>query len=322
MPDQAAGGNERPRHHVDYDRSSRRIAVTRRLGRSGGIVTPRTLLRLTLIERFALWQGSQELGIATSGQRLIALLALRNRAVGRLHVAGILWPDYPTERSLADLRTALWRVNQASEQVIAATSLLLRLDAAVEVDVHNVMAFARRLSQAWATSQTVDLDAVPLADLVGDLLPDWYDDWLQDEREGLRQTRLHALESLARGLSECGRHADAIQAALAALRLEPLRETAHRTLIEIHLAEGNWSEACRQFQRCRRLLREELGVEPSDSMRLLFEQRSGLPSLPAARHAAARRGVQMATASPQGPPATHHTQNGMQPSSTAPSVRG
>jgi len=102
-----------------------------------------------------------------------------------------------------------------------------------------------------------------MAELVGDLLPDWYDDWLQDEREGLRQTQLHALESLARRLSESGSHADAVQAALAAIRLEPLRESAHRTLIQVHIPEGNMSEAWRQFQRCRRMLREELGVEPS-----------------------------------------------------------
>lgn len=245
-------------------------------------MAPRAPLRLTLIGGFALWRGSQELGIAASGQRLIALLALRDRPVGRLHVAGTLWPDYSTERSLADLRTTLWRVNQSSERVIAATPSFLRLGADIEVDVRNLAAFARRLTET-GTSESVDLDSVGMADLVGDLLPDWYDDWLEDGREELRQARLHALESVARRLSASGRHADAIQAALAAIRLEPLRETAHRTLIEMHLAEGNWSEACRQFQRCRRLLREELGVEPSDSMRLLVETRprparlSGLP---------------------------------------------
>lgn len=53
--------------------------------------------------------------------------------------------------------------------------------------------------------------------------------------------------------------------------MEPLRETAHRTLIEAHLAEGNWSEARRQFRECRRLLREELGVEPSESTRRLIK---------------------------------------------------
>jgi DNA-binding SARP family transcriptional activator len=252
-------------------------------------MAPRAPLRLTLIGRFTLWRGSQELGIATRGQRLIALLALKDRPVGRPHVAGMLWPDYSIERSLADLRTTLWRVNQSSEQVIAATPSFLALDSNIEVDVRNLAVFARRLNQAGTAPKAVDLDSVRLTDLIGDLLPDWYDDWLQDEREGLRQTRLHALESLARGLSASGRHADAIQAALAAIHLEPLRESAHHTLIEIHLAEGNWSEACRQFQRCRRLLREELGVEPSDSMRLLLEKRSSLSSSPpTSRHALSR----------------------------------
>jgi DNA-binding SARP family transcriptional activator len=260
-----------------------RDAVTPDLADQGRDMTPRTPLRLTLIGNFALWRGSQELAIAPSGQRLIALLALRDRPVGRLYVAGTLWPDYPTERSLADLRTMLWRVNQSAEHVIAATQTLLRLDVGIEVDVRNLVEFARRLTEAEILSKAVDVNSVGLANLAGDLLPDWYDDWLQDEREELRQTRLHALESLARVLSKVGRHADAIQAALAAIRLEPLRESAHRTLIEIHLAEGNRSEACRQFQRCLRLLREELGAEPSDAMCLLLEPRhrsDGLPGSP------------------------------------------
>lgn len=247
-------------------------------------------LRLTLIGGFALRRGRQELAIATCGQRLIALLALKDRPVGRLQVAGTLWPDYSTGRSLADLRTTLWRVNQSAEQVIATTASFLGLAASVEVDVRNLAEFAHRLHRVGAASETIDLDSVPIADLAGDLLPEWYDDWVQDEREGLRQTRLHALENLASLLSASGRHADAIQAALAAIRLEPLRETSHHTLIKIHLAEGNWSEACRQFDRCRRLLREELGIEPSDSMRLLLERRPRVPSSTAGLHALSRRG--------------------------------
>src|SRR5215471_6420774 len=138
-------------------------------------MVPRAPLRLTLMGGFALWRGRQELGVAASGQRLIALLALRDRPLGRLHVAGTLWPDYPTERSLADLRTTLWRVNQSTERVIAATPTFLRLDADIEVDVRNVVAFARKLTEAETQSKTVDVNSVSLADLVGDLLPDWYD---------------------------------------------------------------------------------------------------------------------------------------------------
>lgn len=239
-------------------------------------MTSRAPLRLTLIGGFALWRGSQEIAIPTSGQRLIALLAFRDGAAGRVHVAETLWPNYSAERSLASLRTALWRVSQAAGRVITATPMALGLATDVEVDVRSLVAAAHRLNLCRGPA-TIDLDAVCVADLVGELLPDWYDDWLQEEREGLRQTRLHALERLAQVLSAAGRHADAIQAALAAIRLEPLRETAHRTLVELHLAEGNWSEACRQYQRCRRLLRDELGVEPSDSMRLLLGPGAGRP---------------------------------------------
>ena len=146
----------------------------------------------------------------------------------------------------------------------------------IEVDVRKLVAFAHRLNCSAVGPTPIDLDSVGLAELSGDLLPDWYDEWLQHEGEALRQTRLHALEALAGALSAQGRHADAIQAALAAIHLEPLRETAHRTLIEAHLAEGNWSEARRQFQRCRRLLGEELGVEPSGSMRRLLEEKPRL----------------------------------------------
>jgi DNA-binding SARP family transcriptional activator len=234
-------------------------------------MVPKVPLRLTLIGSFALRRGSQELAIAPSGQRLIALLALRNRPVGRLHVAETLWPDYPTERVLADLRTALWRVNQSSDQVIDASPSCLRLGPGIEVDVRNLMASARLLNHAAIGSQALDLDLVDLRDLTGELLPSWDDDWVQDEREALRQTRLHLLENLAMALSASGSHTDAIQTALAAIRLEPLRETAHRILIQIHLAEGNWSEAHRQFERCRRLFREELGIEPSNSMHRLLE---------------------------------------------------
>ena len=198
-----------------------------------------TPLRLTLIGCFALRRGSQELQVAASGQRLVALLALRGNPVGRVQVASTLWPDYPQERSLATLRTALWRVNRSGGRLIVASPAALRLDAGIEVDVRHLVAFAQWLARPGAPVRVCGPDSVGMAELVGDLLPDWYDDWLQDEREGLRQTQLHALESLARRLSESGSHADAIQAALAAIRLEPLRESAHRTLIQVHIAEGN-----------------------------------------------------------------------------------
>jgi DNA-binding SARP family transcriptional activator len=53
--------------------------------------------------------------------------------------------------------------------------------------------------------------------------------------------------------------------------MEPLRESSHRLLIRIHLTEGNAAEAIRQFELCRRLFREQLGLEPSGRLAQLVE---------------------------------------------------
>jgi len=223
-----------------------------------------------LLGGFTLLRGNEEIILPMSAQRLVALLALRERPLSRAYLAGLLWPDYPAERSLADLRMALWRANHSRASVIAATGTRLGLRAGVQVDVRTLTAFGRASAGPAAVSVIAELAGMSWFELSLDLLPDWYDDWLVDDREGIRQLRLHALEGLTGELSLRGRHAEAIQAALAAVRLEPLRETAHATLIRAHLAEGNRSEAKRQFYRCRDVLAAELAVEPSESIRRLI----------------------------------------------------
>jgi len=90
------------------------------------------------------------------------------------------------------------------------------------------------------------------------------------ERERYRQLRMHALEILCVRLSGAGRHGEAVEAGLAAVSGEPLRESAHRVLIGAHLAEGNRCEAIRQFDRYRGVLQRELGLEPSPEIAALI----------------------------------------------------
>jgi DNA-binding SARP family transcriptional activator len=71
---------------------------------------------------------------------------------------------------------------------------------------------------------------------------------------------------MCRRLTALGRYAEAIQAALAAVADEPLRESAHLAVVQVHLAEGNVVEAVRQYTAYRRTLLEELGVEPSPAL--------------------------------------------------------
>jgi DNA-binding SARP family transcriptional activator len=91
------------------------------------------------------------------------------------------------------------------------------------------------------------------------------------ERESYHQLRLRALEALCRRLSAKGRFGQAVQAGLAAVSGEPLRESARRALIEAHLAEHNVAAALREYEAFHQLLRDELGLDPSEDMRALVE---------------------------------------------------
>jgi DNA-binding SARP family transcriptional activator len=125
---------------------------------------------------------------------------------------------------------------------------------------------------------------VPDAALLGELLPGWYDDWVLLERERLRQLRMQALEAVAARLAFLGRHCEALEAAYAAVRAEPLRESAHRTVVRVHLAQGNLAEALRAYDFFRTMVEDELGVPPTEQMTRLVQDIPRLRRTPAAEH--------------------------------------
>ncbi len=205
--------------------------------------------------RFSVPEGSK---------RLLAFVALRRQRVERRHAAGALWPVGNDDRAAGNLRSALWRLRGAGIEVLRSDKWSLSLRANVRVDVHQVDAWANRVISG--DTEGGDLDPPDLEVNALDLLPGWYDDWTLLERERLRQRILHALEAQSRSLSLAGRHADAIETALAARKAEPLRESAQRVLIEAYLSEGNQIEAQRSLAGYASLLDRELGVAPSNDL--------------------------------------------------------
>ena len=229
-------------------------------------VPPETDTRLGLLNGFELRYESDVVSLPMSAQRLLAFLALRDRPLQRVYVAGVIWVDYSQEHANANLRTTLWRLRRPRCPLVLATSTHLALDGGVAVDIREA---------AWRAQRAIEHRAehadLPELCEAGDLLPDWYDDWLLIERERFRQLRLHALEALCDDLARAGLYAAATEAGLAAIAGEPLRESAHRGLIKAHLAEGNVGEAIRQYKIYRDLLRRDLGLEPSSEMERLVQ---------------------------------------------------
>ena len=218
---------------------------------------------------FAAADGSRPV-LSGGSQRLLAFLALHDAPVPRSAAAGSLWPDASGEHASSSLRSALTRLGATTRDAVAVTDIDLRLADDVAVDIRRSQGFARRLLEPDVEPDVepavTELGAKAITALSRDLLPDWYDDWVVPEAEGWRQLRLHALEALSDKLTIVGRHAHAMGAALAAVRVEPLRESATAAVIRVHLAEGNQADALREFRRYRSLLQRELGVEPTTNL--------------------------------------------------------
>ena len=227
--------------------------------------SPVSTVRLELLDGFQLVVDDHPVNALNSAQRLLAFLALRG-PVARVVAAGTLWGDVPEEQALASLRTTMWRCNRTVRGLVAVAQTRLALASSVGVDVADLIRGAAVVLDG-RLGGTAALPALrPM-----ELLPGWYDDWVIFERERLRQLRLHALEAAAGRHAQDGQYAAALECALAAVRAEPLRESAHRAVITVHLAERNVNEAVRVYQEFRRLIVDELGIEPSEDLaRLVF----------------------------------------------------
>lgn len=216
--------------------------------------------RLCLLGAWQLAGADRPVNVGANGRRLFALLAVRG-ACDRSYLSGVLWPDCSDPHAHGNLRATLSRLHRRTlTDLLQSANGVLSLRAEVEVDVRRLVATASAVLNETLRAP----DRSTLGELGGgDLLVGWYDDWVLLERERLRQLRLHALEALSAQLLAGGDAAAAVEAALSAVAVEPLRESAHRAVIRAHIAEGNRAEALRQLGQLRQLLREELGVEPS-----------------------------------------------------------
>ncbi|MER7420994.1 BTAD domain-containing putative transcriptional regulator [Micromonospora peucetia] len=226
---------------------------------------PGVEISLHLLGGFRLLHGDVPVVVPRGLQRVIALIGLRPGAT-RSHLAGLLWPDTSEDRALSSLRTALWRLRQDPCCPITTSGDTVSLGPVVRVDVDALVGTAARVRDGEDPCA-----AAVLAAGRHDLLPGWYDDWVLADRERLRQLRLHMLEELAGQYLSAGRHGAALEAALEAMAAEPLRETPHRLVVRIHLAEGNAFEAVHAFYVYRDLLLRELRLEPSAAMTALLD---------------------------------------------------
>ena len=224
-------------------------------------------IEITLLGTFAVRiNGETVRDLLVGSQRLLVFLALHDRAVARIAMAGTMWPDASEENAGISLRSALSRLNTPSREAVLSASAGLSLIEAVAVDLRKGQALARRLIHGGATQSEADFSPDAVATLAKELLPDWYDDWVVAEAEDWRQLRVDALEAQATYLTDAGRIPEAIGAARSAVKVDPLRESGQACLIRAYLAVGNQTEALKVYERYEELLQSTLDLTPTSHL--------------------------------------------------------
>jgi DNA-binding SARP family transcriptional activator len=234
--------------------------------------------RLALLGTFELRVTRQPLCVPLPGQRLLAFLGLACPA-DRQSVAGHLWPDATETRASSSLRSALSKLQRLCPDAVVNGGRHLALSPAVQVDVHELRALA---GQVIAGNGTALDAALQLLRLGGELLPSWDEEWLIFDREELRHIRLQALECCASRLCRSGQFGAALLVTYEAIRSDPLRESAHRLLVGIHMGQGNRLEALRAARSYSTQLWLDCKARPSPIMEELVRgiRVNSLPSKP------------------------------------------
>jgi YVTN family beta-propeller protein len=231
------------------------------------------------------------------GRLLFAyLVAEQGRPVPRDELAEALWGEAPPatwEKALtvivSKLRSLLAESGIDSPHVLTGAFGCYRLvlPEGTWIDVFVAANAAQEAEEALAAGEPEQAKAVATlaASLVQQpFLPGEKGGWVEEKRRELGDVRGRALSALADACLGSGDAPEAAKWAEQSIALEPFRETGYRRLMEAHVAAGNPAEALGVYERCRRLLAEELGTYPSPETESLYR---GLLEAPSAQPRAA-----------------------------------
>src|SRR4051812_8301463 len=237
--------------------------------------------------------AGRSLKIAGAKQRglLVLLLLHANEAVPRERLIDELWGEEPPETAATAIQVHVSQLRKALGRDVIVTQspgYLLRV-AEGELDLDRFEdAVARARDEPPA--QAADVLREALALWRGPPLAELDAPFARAERARLEEQRLAALEQRIDADLELGRHAQLVPELEGLVRGHPLRERLRGQLMLALYRCGRQADALAAYQSGRRLLDEQLGLEPGEDLRRLeraiLEQDESL-SPPAGRPAAA-----------------------------------
>lgn len=229
------------------------------------------------------WRNGSAVGLGSPQQRtaLAILLLARGRMVSTDELAAALWGLDVPRAARGTIRTYVHRLRRALEEedgepVVHSTTGGYALKVPQQtVDLGRFRAHVLAAEEARAAGDRETAAThlhKALAEWQGEPMSDLSSEFAEAERGRLCQRRLNVLEELAALELELGRTPDLVDALETAAAAEPLRERLHELLMLCLCRAGRQAEALTVYDTLRRLLSDQLGVDPAPALRELHQR--------------------------------------------------
>jgi predicted ATPase/DNA-binding SARP family transcriptional activator len=211
---------------------------------------------------------------------LLASLAYHPQPQSRERLIETFWPDTTPERGRNNLSNALSSLRNLLEPPgVPAGAVLLADRQQVSLNPAGVHTDVREFEQALQQAASTHNDRQRAEHLqtavdlyTGELLPGYYEEWIVPERQRLAEAYVQSLRRLIRFLVKHKQPTQAIDYALRALTVDPLREEPHRDLMKLYVAVGQPSAALQQYRQLEQILRTDLNARPSAATQQVLQE--------------------------------------------------
>ena len=210
-------------------------------------------------------------------QTLLAYLALNSGVAHRREkLAGMLWPEANDAQARNNLRYTLWQARKALARRGSSADRFLRTDkiAVTFLRESDFWIDAGELLRPVEPSVGSDALIASLSHYGGELLPGFYEEWVLRERDRISAQYDQRMNLLLDRLMEEARWAATFEWAERWIAKAYAPEPAFRALMRVHAALGDAGGVSAAYARCRDLLRQQLGVDPSPQTARLFQDLS------------------------------------------------
>lgn len=221
---------------------------------------------------------------AKKSQAMLAYLGVKPaQLVSRDKMAGLLWSSTATEQARQSLRQTLSSLRKELAQISPDRKILVEEGDFLSIDPTLVRVDVAEFERLVAANND-DALAQAVALYRGDFLEGFeldeerFDHWVLAERDRLHRVALRAHAQLIEAQAKQGATDQAIATAQQSLRIDPLQESVHRTLMRLYIDAGDLVNALQQYDVCAKTLKRELQIEPDAETRKLFQQAAQLRS--------------------------------------------